>query len=170
MTDYLIDRLVASAIYVAQRNVGYGEDSDLGNNQGKWLALIGSQPGWEWCAVAASWPYRRAAQMMNIDQPAWCYRRPGVIEPGARALVRAMGKVGRLYREPAEARPGDLVLWTRWVGVRRKAHVEFVEVGDDGLVSTIAGNVGRFPAKVRRLTHDVSKEPHFETFASLRRG
>lgn len=160
-------RLIARAVHVAQSNVGFGEDTV--NNEGRFLDLIGSQPGWEWCAVSASYPYRRAAQLLELDPPAWCYRRAGVVEPGARALVHAMGKVGRLYRDPSECQAGDLALWTRWVGLKRKAHVGFIELPDDGLTGTIEGNVGRVPAKLKRLTHDVSKEPHFEVFASIRR-
>lgn len=165
-------RFISKAIYVAQHNVGFGEDTV--NNEGKFLDVIGSQPGWEWCGVYASYPFRRAAQLLELDPPAWCYRRENVVEPGARALVHAMGKVGRLYRDPTECLAGDLALWTRWTLVKgvptRKGHVGFIELPDDGLVGTIEGNVGRVPAKTKRLVHDVTKEPHFETFASLRRG
>lgn len=171
MTHEALVRYIAKAIHVAQHNIGFGEDTE--NNEGRFLDLIGSKPGWEWCGVFASYPYRRAAQLLDLEPPAWCYRRPGVIEPGARALVRAMGKVGRLYTDPTECQAGDLVLWTRWtlVGLKptRKAHAAFIEAPDDGLVGTIEGNVGRVPAKTKRLLHDVTKEPHFETFASLRR-
>jgi hypothetical protein len=160
--------LVARVLGVAEESVGFGEDTV--NNEGAWLEQIGSRPGWEWCAVSASWPWRRAHELLDLDPPAWAFRRPGVIEPGARALVHAMGKVGRLYKDPSESRPGDLVLWTRWVLVKgiptRKAHVGLVEREDGGLVYTFEGNVGKVPAKYKRMTHDVAKEPHFETFAS----
>lgn len=171
MTPDQLDEVIHKAVWIAGKNIGFGEDSK--NNAGKWLDLIGSQPGWEWCAVAAGYFYRRAHELLELPPPAWCYRRPGVLEPGARALVQAMGKVGRLYKDPTLAKAGDLVLWTRWALVKgiptRKAHVEFIEFPDDGLVNTIAGNVGKVPAKTKRLVHDVTKEPHFETFASLRR-
>lgn len=165
--DMLV-RWIAKAIYVAQHNLGFGEDSV--NNEGKFLDLIGSKPGWEWCGVFASYPYRRSAQLLGLDPPAWAFRHPGVVEPGARALVHAMGRVGRLYTDPEKCQAGDLALWTRWVGLTRKAHVGFIEAPDDGLIGTIEGNVGKVPAKTKRLVHDVTKEPHFETFASLRRG
>jgi hypothetical protein len=37
-----------------------------------------------------------------------------------------------------------------------------------GSSHTIEGDVGRYPAKVKRLVHDVTKEPHFRGVAGLR--
>lgn len=164
-----LDLLIAKAVFVAQSNLGFGEDSV--NNEGRFIEAIGGRPGDEWCALFAGYPYRRAAQLLGHAPPMWCYA-PGGRNPekGAKALVRQMGEVGRFFTDPHEARPGDLVCWNSRVSlVSWKGHVEFVEVPDDGLLGTIAGNVGRVPAKTRRLIHDVTKEPHFYGIASLRR-
>lgn len=163
----LLIRVISKAIHVAQSNLGYGEEG--ANNAGRFLELIGGRPGEEWCALWASYPYRRAHELLGLEPPAWCYRRPGFIEVGARALVKAMGRAGRRFRDPREARAGDLVLYRRPSLLSWQAHVEFVEDQEDGFVTTIAGNVGRFPAKTKRLIHDVMREPHCEGFASLRR-
>lgn len=47
------------------------------------------------------------------------------------------------------------MVWRRGL---TKGHIGVVESVDDGLVHTIEGNVGGYPAKVRRLVHDVRKE------------
>lgn len=184
MTDVdRITQLRTLAVERAVANLGYGETE--GNNRGRFIEEIGgkylSEEDPDWCALFAGHNYRRAyaiallgkAALAPFDMPrGWLYRsaptigRPdGVPEPGALRLVTALGKVGCHFTDPMLASFGDLVLWKR-PGGHHVAIIEFVD--DDNLIHTIEGNVGRYPAKVKRLTHDVTKEPHFRRFASLR--
>lgn len=148
-------RLGERALVVARANLGYGEQG--ANNRGRFVEAIGGAQGAPWCAAFAGYCYRRAYWLEGSEPGSWLFRRPSVPETGARALVKAMGRAGRLFKDPSEARPGDLVCWARGLGW--SGHVGVVELVDaDGLVHTIEGNVGAYPSKVRRLVHDVSKE------------
>lgn len=161
MTPSLI---AEKAVYVARKNLGFGETT--ANNKGPFIEAIGGKQGMEWCALFAGHCYRRAYQLLGEEPPAWLYRRPGVAEPGALRLCSGMRDAATsfFWTEPEDAHPGDLVLWRRSGG----HHVAVVESVSDGLIHTIEGNVGKWPAKVKRLVHDVTKEPHFRGFASLR--
>lgn len=152
-----------AALEVAKRNV-FGEEG--ANNSGKFIEAMGGRPGSEWCGLYQHYNYRRAYEISGRWPPAWLYRRKGVPETGAKRLVKNLAAVGRSFMDPMQARPGDLVCWSRgtlgWQG-----HVGMVvSVDEDGIIKTLEGNVGKFPAKVKYLTHDVTKERLY-MFASL---
>lgn len=184
MTD--VDRITQLRTLAVERaiaNLGFGETE--GNNRGRFIEEIGgkylSEEDPDWCALFAGHCYRRAyaiallgkAALAPFDMPrGWLYRtaptigRPdGVPEPGALRLVTGLGKVGCWFTDPTLAWPGDLVLWKRRGG-HHVAIVEYFPVR--GVIETIEGNVGHYPAVVQRMKHDVTKEPHFKRFASLR--
>lgn len=153
-----IKKYLDEVVYVAKSNLGYGETT--ANNEGKFLEAIGVPQGSEWCAGFARYCYRKAASRLS-------YRVPFDTNTlGARRLVKNLGFVGRFYREPHAAVPGDLVAWNRGV-LGWQGHVGIViDVDNDGIITTIEGNVGRYPAKVKTLVHDVTKERLYG-FASL---
>jgi hypothetical protein len=178
MTDELLDEgdrlkvyssLSNTVVYVARKNIGYGEEGV--NNSGLFIESMGGKPGHEWCALFARWCIKRAHEIKGLWAPSWLDRMPGVPEVGAKRLTKAVGRVGRFFTDPLEARPGDLVCWHRRTGlISWKGHVGIVEkVDPDGIIHTIEGNVGAFPAKVKRLSHDVRKERLYG-FASLTKG
>lgn len=151
------------AVKVAIKNIGGGETT--ANNKGLFITAIGGKQGMEWCALFAGHCYRRAYELAGQEPPAWLYRRKGVAEPGALRLWNGMAAHGISTRDADTiCAPGDLVLWRRNGG----HHIAIVEYHEDGITHTIEGNVGRFPAKVKRLVHDVTKEPHVKGFAGLR--
>lgn len=144
-------------VLVAAANVGYGELSK--NNEGPFIAAIGGIQGREWCATFAGYCIERAYTRMGL-------KAPMVRSASAKRLTKNVAALGVSFKDPHRAKPGDLVCWHRgllgWQG-----HVGIVErVEEDGLIHTIEGNVGKFPAKVKRLVHDVSKERLYG-FASL---
>lgn len=157
LLSVLPEEVRREVLYVATSNLGFGEQG--ANNKGRFIEAIGGKPGQEWCAYFAGYCYERAYERLGFDMP---FKRSA----GAKRLTKNLGKVGKLFTNPLEAKPGDLVCWSRgrlgWQG-----HVGVVEsVDEDGIIHTIEGNVGRFPAKVKRLTHDVRKERLYR-FASL---
>ena len=79
---------------------------------------------------------------------------------GAKALFKRIRKTGTdLGKDLSLVRPGDVVAWHRGKEGSWQGHIEIVEfVDDSGLLHTIGGNVGRFPAKVKRLVHDPTHE------------
>ncbi len=166
--------LGAKAVRVAIGNIGFGEKE--ANNDGPLLRAIGGRPGEEWCALFAGYCWRKAYELDEVGIAEWCYRRPPghkkgpFLEVGAHALVKAMGREGDLFTDPHQAIPGDLVCWRRPGGLLKPwaAHVALVEYVEDGIIHTIEGNVGKFPAKVKRLAHDVTRE-NLITFATLRK-
>jgi len=161
-----LDRLIDQALRVATSNIGFGETD--ANNAGQFIRAIGGTDGMEWCALYVGYCYRRASELLEMPLPFNAYRRPGVPEPGAKALTKAIGAAGRLFTDPTEARPGDVVCWERgtlgWQG-----HIGLVTGQEGGIIETLEGNTGVFPSKVRALRHDTSKEPRFWRFASLRK-
>lgn len=163
-------QLRSEVVRVARKNIGYGEVE--GNNDGPLLRVIGGKPGHEWCALFAGYCYRRAYFNLwgSTDRDDWTWRTE--IQPviGAKELVKAAWGAGALrFTDPHHARPGDLICWHRRTGpISWKGHVGIVEEIKDGLVHTIEGNVGKFPAKVRRLVRDVQKDSRFYGFAGFR--
>lgn len=157
------------ALFVATHNIGYGESTR--NNEGHFLKTIGCPEGLgrEWCAYFMNYCYRHAAELEGVVCPFQLYRGKA-LEPSAKRLVKNLADFGSHYTDPMLARPGDLICWAKPNPLDWHGHVGMVErVDPDGIVHTIEGNVGRFPAKVKRLSHDVSKERLY-MFASLHDG
>lgn len=150
-----IPPLAAAAVEVALSLRGRGEEG--ANNHGPFIDEIGGRQGYLWCALFVGHCWREAARRAGVEPPAWTFRRPGVAEPGARALALAAAAHGSQSFRAEEALPGDLVLWERSGG----HHVGIVWHPAEGALVTVEGNVGRYPARVRDLTHDVHHEPHF---------
>lgn len=178
MTPADIDTLAIRALYVMRKFIGQGETE--GNNRGSFIhyTLEGhklSSPAPAWCALTCRRAYVLAYEGMfspvlsvnNPGPPAWLYRDHArrIPEPGALRLVAGMGQAGRKFKDPKQAKPGDLGLMKRPDG----HHVYMVEHVDGNVVHSIEGNVGKFPAKVKRMTRDVLNDVAFVTFASLRK-
>lgn len=165
-----LNALRLEALYVATSNIGFGESG--ANNEGGLLVAIGCPigEGREWCAYLMNYCYRKAAQRLKVVCPFRLHRRPGVLESSAKRLVKNLAAFGSHYTDPMLARPGDLVCWGKANPLDWRGHVGMVErVDPDGILHTIEGNVGRYPAKVKRLVHDVRKERLY-MFASLHDG
>lgn len=155
MTIY--EELAAKALWVAQSNIGFGEEG--ANNRGKFITAIGAPPGEEWCAYFQSYCWKQAAILLGISLPFQ-------VSGGAKSLSKSIAKFGRSFKDPELAMPGDLVCWHRGK-VAWKGHIAMVEsIDPDGVIHTIEGNVGTYPSRVKRLSHDVSKERLFQ-FSSI---
>lgn len=160
MSPLHTSRLRAEAVRIARSNVGYGEHNRT------FLALIGAKPDAEWCAVFVAYCYSKAAGNLKLPRTDWCFRRPGLLEPGAKRLTKNLGKVGSIWK-PFECdadRPmaGDLVCWSRgilgWTG-----HVGIIAEMHKGGFISIEGNVGQ---KVVQRWHSFD-EPKLWRFASI---
>lgn len=170
LSPYEITTLQEMAVDRAFANEGFGEmdmdgDGDS-NNEGPFITALGGKQGDEWCALFAGHCWRRAYKILDLETESWVYRSPGVAEPGARKLYNGLWSFGCRFKDPGLATPGDLICWDRGHG---KGHVELIiEVDPDDILHTMAGNVGRAPTKVKRLSHDVRKEPNFVGIATRR--
>lgn len=158
-TDLL--RLKAEVIRVAKAEIGNGE---LGkNNSGKDVARYsGGKQDVNWCAYFVGYCYETAAKNLGITLP---FARSA----GAKAQCKNIGKCkdGIMFSSPEAAMPGDVVCWNRGLPGSWTGHIGLVMESHGGLVTTIEGNAGAFPSKVRVLIHDVRKERLF-SFAGLR--
>ena len=167
--DVRLAQLREAVVHVLTSNEGYGEESV--NNDGPLLRAMGGKPGNEWCALLAGYAWRRASILCGFPEPTWCYRRPGVLEVGAKNLGNAMAASpgGFKFTDPSKCLPGDFAVWHRRTGpISGKGHIGTLlsSPGPDEIIETMEGNVGKL-AKVRRFHHDVTKE-RFAFFAGLR--
>ena len=142
--DQLINsRLRNEVVRLARRNLGYGETG--GNNSGRFIRALGGRDGDEWCALFVGWLYRKSCEELKLYEPEWCYRKPGKLELGAKALTKALGRVGAIW-DPSKVdrkpRPGDIVCWSRGI-LGWQGHVGIVSEVSGPLFRYIAGNEGR---------------------------
>ena len=131
-----------AALEIAIAEIGQGEDGR--NNITKYSTTEGP-----WCAAFVAWCLKKAAVALQRTLP---------FEPsaGARKLFSQIASAGTLVTWP---RPGDVVCWRRGRARSWQGHIGFVESSTpQGLIETVEGNVGTFPAHVRRFTHDPSYE------------
>lgn len=140
-----------NALQIARREIGKGETTD--DNKGpdvmKYHAGTGAGAGDSWCASFISYCFKEGNPGNMPYQPT----------AGARDTLAKFKAKGWTYTasvsNPPE--PGDiLVFWrgskTGWMG-----HIGIVESYDNGVVTTIEGNKGPFPSKVRRFQYTLGK-------------
>ena len=151
-----VSELSASALTVARSCLGKGEEG--GNNSGEFVEMLhqkrfdgNDDDDGAWCAAFMSHCFERAAELIEQDMP---FLRSG----GAKRLYKnacASGRQIEAGQENVETSvlPGDLVCWHRGDPSSWTGHIGIVERVEPGVFWTIEGNVGRFPAKVRRFKH-----------------
>ncbi len=158
--------LSASALAIAVENIGKGEEG--GNNSGPYVEMLHGKEydgdpdnDGSWCASFVSWCFEQACRQSGIQMP---FRSSA----GAKRLFRNIIAAGRQVYPPY-LQPGDIVCWDRGKPGSWQGHIGFVEfIEDGGILHTVEGNVGRFPAKVRRFIHDLdSPESRLEGFARV---
>lgn len=162
-----ISRFRHEVCRIARANLGYGEHNP------NFLNAIGARADHEWCAIFAAYCNSKAAASLKLEPATWCYRRRNVLEPGAKRLVRNLGKVGRIWKRSELdlrtgvniPRHGDLVCWKRGI-LGWQGHVGIVLHAADGWFESIEGNVG---GKVVLRQHKYT-EPRLWRFASVEGG
>lgn len=151
-------QLALGAVVVAKQCLGQGEDG--GNNVGPWLSHIREVagkpgkplPGGAWCAAFVSYCLVISAEKLGESLPF-------DVSAGARRLYKNIGKAGSFPNIP---QMGDVACWRRGQGWQ--GHVGIVIGVGRGCFTTIEGNRGKHPSKVRVFNHELS-EPGFVGFA-----
>lgn len=151
-----IDRL----LQYANSQIGKGERGK--NNSGPYIEFLSNGKTGNWCATFVSTCF----EQVNI-----CPDMPARNRRGAKALVKYIANdltSGMWIAKPrrinapiiiTSPKPGDVIAWHRTPGADGwrdwRGHVELIESynHNTGVLITIAGNVGRFPAKVKRRHH-----------------
>ena len=136
-----------AALKVALAEMAAGAVESGANNAGpfvrKYLNGIIDPPA-DWCAAFVSWCY---------DQhPAGC---PYGYSLGARDVLKRCRARGWGYDHRTEPpQPGDIVVWRRGPIDGWQGHVGLVyEATPGGMLYTIEGNKGGYPARVRRFSY-----------------
>jgi len=156
--------LAARTLEIAKSLLGQGEEG--GNNSGPFVEmLLGKEYDGDddddgaWCAAFVSHCITEAAN----GNP------PFPMSYGAKAIFRNAANFGSESMTPEV---GDIICWDRgklnpdgsksWQG-----HVGFVERIDGDVITTIEGNKGSFPSKVKRFKYELSRESRLEGFAKF---
>ena len=148
---------------VALEELGNGEIG--GNNSGPHIARYKNiaddgdpDDDGAWCAAFLSWCAEEAASRLGVDMP---FQK----SQGAKRLFSNVAKGGGTYVE--NPGPGDFVCWDRGKKGSWQGHIGVVERVEDGILHTVEGNVGRFPSKVRRFMHDLTRQDRLEGFVRM---
>tara|TARA_R100001460_G_scaffold104418_1_gene150115 strand:- start:153 stop:800 length:648 start_codon:yes stop_codon:yes gene_type:complete len=156
--------LAARTLEIARSLIGKGEEG--GNNSGEFVEmLLGKEYDGDddddgaWCAAFVSHCISQASD----GNP------PFSMSFGAKAVFKNASNYGTKSMDP---KVGDIICWDRgnlnadgsksWQG-----HVGFVESIDGDIITTIEGNKGRYPSKVKRFKYELSNESRLEGFASF---
>mgnify|MGYP001177513082 FL=1 len=165
-----IGPLAAAALDVARREIGHGEEG--GNNSGQFVAKYhrieddgDDDDDGSWCAAFVSYCFEEGAKALGIEMP---FDRSG----GAKKLFSNIAATGSTVEDP---KPGDVICWDRGTPGSWQGHIGIVESSADGVLHTIEGNVGAYPAKVKRLSYDLnelllSPDSRWEGFARCAEG
>jgi hypothetical protein len=133
-----------AALDIAESQMGCGET--LSNNAGPDIDRYRKNGvGGAWCAAFVSYCLEEGAH--KIGKPL-----PVARTHNAKRLFARCVKAGRKVDLPA---PGDIILWHRGALGARTGHIAIVRsVHEDGSFTTIEGNRGGFPSKVREYLHE----------------
>jgi len=117
-------------VRIAQSQIGKGEI--YGDNKGPEVKKYTKGQEVAWCAAFVSWVRFRSGQSDNYFL-------------AARSYWKNYG-----HKRVGVPRPGDLIVFSRG---SKGGHIGIVEKVQGGTITTIEGNSGKFPAKVRRFTY-----------------
>jgi len=116
---------------IAQSQIGLGEMG--GNNQGKYVRqYLNGRENFPWCAGFISYCIKKAE--LNIPY-----------------TLRAKDflKLGKLINA-SSIKVGDLIIFSR----REGGHIGIIEKVTREKITTIEGNLGEYPAKIRRVIYN----------------
>jgi len=139
------------ALAAALREMAAGAQEMGANNSGPWVTKYLSgivPPPANWCAAFVSWCYAQAS-----GAPPFRYSL------GARDIREQFRRRGWAYQleDGKTPAPGDIVVWWRgqpegWMG-----HIGLVHHSEHGILYTVEGNKGGFPAPVRVFDYVMSR-------------
>ena len=141
-----------AALRTALREMDYGAREVGANNDGRWIKKYLNDildPPANWCAGFVSWCFEQ--------DPAGC---PYNYSLGARDIRSQLKANGWTYdlSDDVHPEPGDAVIWWRGRSDGWRGHIGFVyQCTPGGILYTIEGNKGPFPARVRKFDYVLSQ-------------
>jgi len=127
-----------SIVENAKAEIGNGEIGD--NNKGQYVHLYNKGKEAAWCAGFVSYILSKSAKT-SIPYSL-----------SAREIFNKGNKI-------TEPRPGDLICFWRGKKNGWKGHVGIIETICNDTIIAIEGNVGQYPAKVKRVIYDRKEIP-----------
>ncbi|MDD5009389.1 MAG: CHAP domain-containing protein [Syntrophorhabdaceae bacterium] len=129
-------------VSIARSEIGHGET--WGNNRGSDVRkYLGGRDGLPWCAGFVS----------------YCAKKSGLYLP---YTLRAKDylRIGKITSNPQS---GDLIVFSRNGG----GHIGIIEKVNKDKITTIEGNVGNYPARVKRITYTRSHIKNLLAFVRI---
>ncbi len=135
-------------VTVAQSQLGLGEEGK--DNHGKYVERYTKGKQVSWCAAFVSWTLERAG-----------YRKDYLLS--ARSFYKNGG-----FKSIQKPRSGDIIVFYR--GSRRSGlgHVGIIEQVRGSDITTIEGNVGKYPARVKRMHYNLQHIPNLIGFVRVK--
>lgn len=171
--------LADAAVGVAVEELGNGEE--FANNAGAHVHRYRDYPEGDnyehtvgdWCAFFVGYCFEQAADRVGValpfDRRFYDDRRNRRMPVGsAKVLGRRIADAGRVVELESVSR-GDVLVWDRGRYNSPAGHIGIVEAvdRDERLIHTIEGNVGAFPAKVKRRAWDLDRPGRLELVARI---
>ncbi|HPQ68830.1 MAG TPA: CHAP domain-containing protein [bacterium] len=150
-----------AALMVALAEMQAGAREIGGNNKGRWVKkyLNGIVPeGNPWCAGFVSWCFSQIPQGI-----------PFQYNVGARNILNQFKKKKWAFsaKDDVQPAPGDIIVWYRGSMQSGLGHIGIVHSYQNGVVNTIEGNRGPFPAPVCGFEYVVSREENLLGFGRV---
>lgn len=145
----LDDTVFASSkiIEIARTQIGLGEEGE--NNAGNIVFKYTKGRQVPWCAAFVSWTLEQAGY-----------------SKGYLFSARSFWKSSS-FKRVSKPQAGDLIIFWRESKIGKKGHIGIIESIQDNTITTIEGNVGNFPAKVKRYHYTLGKIPRLLGFVRL---
>jgi hypothetical protein len=161
----LTKQIAEKAVEIALGELGKGEVG--ANNAGPAIVQYrrgvgGRKSRGSWCAAFISWVYEESARELGFNLP---FAR----SMGAKRLFKNACKAGTKLGPLEIPEAGDLVLWDRGKLGSWQGHIGLVYAGPsagESHFTTIEGNRGAFPSRVRIYGHELG-EGRLEGFCRL---
>lgn len=131
-------------VRIAESQIGKGEIG--GNNQGPIVEMYTRGQDVAWCSAFVSWVRFQSGQRSNYFLSAKSYWK------------------SYYSQRVTSPRPGDLIIFSR---SHSQGHIGFVEKVQGCTVTTIEGNVGKYPAKVKRFHYRLGCINHLLGFVRI---
>ena len=126
---------------IARKEIGKGEQ--FKNNYGKDVFKYTNGKQLPWCAAFVSWTLHKAGKNTPYTLSAKNYLN-----------------IGKRVSKP---KPGDLIVFNRKNG----GHIGIVESVEQEIITTIQGNTGDYPAKVKRIKYKQNEIPNLIAFVRV---
>lgn len=123
-------------VKVAQTQIGKGEIG--GDNRGSTVKFYTKGQEVAWCAAFVSWTLRQSGH----DLPYLLSARSYYKNPN--------------FKHVKQPKSGDIIVFYRGKRTDNTGHVGIVEEVRGNKITTIEGNVGKYPAVVKRITYDIN--------------